>query len=200
MKGKNDWGMIVYLFNDNDLVTVNLPVKVSGMYPIYIKDRLIANVSSKENKWILQVATEFMSNDFLTQSEIIPYKVCTITSNFGNEKFKFVVVPKYDSTSQVFNIQNDYISLKLANSNDIWFHVQKFHGSHVLLKNPENLEIDEIPENVLFNCALLAKENSKASSSANIPVDYCLAKFVKKASGAKPGMVIYNNFKTIIVK
>ncbi len=107
MKGKNDWGMIVYLFNDNDLVTVNLPVKVSGMYPIYIKDRLIANVSSKENKWILQVATEFMSNDFLTQSEIIPYKVCTITSNFGNEKFKFVVVPKYDSTSQVFNIQNE---------------------------------------------------------------------------------------------
>ena len=33
-----------------------------------------------------------------------------------------------------------------------------------------------------------------------LKLDYCVAKFVKKASGAKPGMVIYNNFKTIIVK
>lgn len=98
------------------------------------------------------------------------------------------------------NIQNDYISLKLAKPNDIWFHTQKIHGSHILLRNSDNLEIDDIPENVLFKCACLAKENSKASSSLNVSVDYCYAKFVKKVSGAKPGMVIYNNFKTIIVK
>lgn len=84
------------------------------------------------------------------------------------------------------NIQNDYLSLKFANKNDIWFHTQKIHGSHVLLRNSENLEIDSIPENVLFNCAKLAKENSKASSSLNVPVDFCLARYVKKASGAKP--------------
>lgn len=98
------------------------------------------------------------------------------------------------------NIQNDYISLRFSNPNDIWFHTQKIHGSHVLLRNPENLDIEDIPENVLFNCARLAKENSKASSSLNISVDYCYAKFVKKTAGSKPGMVIYNNFKTIIVK
>lgn len=98
------------------------------------------------------------------------------------------------------NIQNDYISLRFSNPNDVWFHTQKIHGSHVLLRNSENLDLDEIPENVLFKCACLAKENSKASSSLNVSVDYCLAKFVKKVSGAKPGMVIYNNFKTIIVK
>ena len=98
------------------------------------------------------------------------------------------------------NIQNDYISLRFSNPKDIWFHTQKIHGSHVLLRNPENLDIEDIPENVLFNCACLAKENSKASDSLNVSVDYCYAKLVKKASGAKPGMVIYNNFKTIIVK
>jgi predicted ribosome quality control (RQC) complex YloA/Tae2 family protein len=98
------------------------------------------------------------------------------------------------------NIQNDYISLKFSNPNDIWFHTQKIHGSHILLRNSENLDILDIPENVLFKCACLAKENSKASTSLNVSVDYCYAKFVKKASGAKPGMVIYNNFKTIIVK
>jgi len=98
------------------------------------------------------------------------------------------------------NIQNDYISFKVARSNDIWFHVQKMHGSHVLLKNPDNLFIEEIPENVLFNCAKLAKENSKASTSLNVSVDYCFAKHIKKQPGAKPGMVNYTNFKTIIVK
>ena len=62
------------------------------------------------------------------------------------------------------------------------------------------MELDEIPENILFNCAKLAKENSKASTSLNVSVDYCLAKYVKKPSGAKPGMVTYTNYKTIVVK
>ena len=80
------------------------------------------------------------------------------------------------------------------------FHAQKIHGSHVLLRNPEKLDLDEIPENVLFKCACIAKENSKAYNSLNVSVDYCYSKFVKKLSGSKPGMVIYSNFKTIIVK
>ena len=70
----------------------------------------------------------------------------------------------------------------------------------MLLRNPENLEVSDIPEDVLYKCAVLAKQNSKASNSLNVPVDYCYARYVKKVSGAKPGMVIYNNFKTIIVK
>ena len=95
------------------------------------------------------------------------------------------------------NIQNDYITHKLASPNDIWFHTQKIHGSHVLLKNPENLEITD---DILFKCACLAKENSKANGSLNVSVDYCFARYVKKAPGNRPGMVIYTNFKTIIVK
>ena len=95
------------------------------------------------------------------------------------------------------NIQNDYITHKLASPNDIWFHTQKIHGSHVLLKNPDNLEITD---DILFKCAVLAKENSKANGSLNVSVDYCFARYVKKAPGNRPGMVIYTNFKTIIVK
>ncbi len=95
------------------------------------------------------------------------------------------------------NVQNDYLSLKFAKPNDLWFHTQKIHGSHILLSNPENLEI---PENVLSECAKLAKENSKAKLSSNVPVDFTKAKFVKKSPGGKPGLVIYTNFKTIFVK
>ena len=96
------------------------------------------------------------------------------------------------------NIQNNYLTLKFASKNDIWFHVQGLQGSHVVLKvnNPD----EEISESVLFECAKLAKENSKATTSLNVPVDYCKIKFVKKIPGAKPGMVNYTNYKTIIVK
>ena len=95
------------------------------------------------------------------------------------------------------NLQNEYITHKLASPNDIWFHTQKIHGSHVLLKNPDNLEITD---DILFKCACLAKENSKANGSVNVSVDYCFARYVKKSPINRPGMVIYTNFKTIIVK
>ncbi len=95
------------------------------------------------------------------------------------------------------NIQNDYVSLKLARKNDVWFHTQKIHGSHILLQNPEN---KEIPESILLACSTLAKQNSKAKNSSNVAVDYCLAKYLKKAPGAKPGLVNYTHYKTIFVK
>ena len=98
------------------------------------------------------------------------------------------------------NVQNDYISTKLAKANDIWFHTQQIHGSHVLLKNPNNIDMDDIPEEIVYKCACLAKENSKGADSLNVSVDYCYAKYVKKPSGSKPGMVTYNNFKTMIIK
>lgn len=96
------------------------------------------------------------------------------------------------------NIQNNYLTLKFASKNDIWFHVQDLHGSHVVLK--VNNDDEQIPENILYECARLAKENSKASTSLNVPVNYCKIKFVKKIPGAKPGMVNFTNYKTIIVK
>ena len=94
------------------------------------------------------------------------------------------------------NKQNDYITTKIAAKNDIWFHVKDFHGSHVILRT-EN----KIPNQETINkCAKLAKEYSKASESSNITVDYTYAKFVKKPSGSKPGMVVYTNNKSVVVK
>ena len=95
------------------------------------------------------------------------------------------------------NKENDYLSLKFANKSDYWFHTKDIHGSHVILKTPTGL----IPtENILYKCAELASKHSKAKNSSNVPVDYCQVKYVKKPSGAKPGMVIYTNNKTIFVK
>lgn len=79
------------------------------------------------------------------------------------------------------NKQNDALT-KSAHPNDLWFHTQSIHGSHVILKT----EGKPVDENTLYQTATLAAQSSKAKHSSNIPVDYCLAKHVKKPSGAKP--------------
>lgn len=105
------------------------------------------------------------------------------------------------------NKQNDYLTCKLAQNSDIWFHTKDIHGSHVVLKieNEANglmsnkLDITKcsVPDSVLYKCASIAAYYSKARMSQNVPVDYTYIKYVKKPNGAKPGMVIYTNNKTI---
>lgn len=93
------------------------------------------------------------------------------------------------------NLQNDYITHKLANSNDYWFHVKDSHGSHVILKTEGKTPSQEI----INKCASIAAYYSKSKYSSNVPVDYTLVKNVKKMPRAKPGMVIYTNYKTVNV-
>lgn len=104
------------------------------------------------------------------------------------------------------NKQNDYLTCRLAQNSDIWFHTKDIHGSHVVLKNDSLHSSSEnssasctfnIPDSVLYKCASIAAYYSKARMSQNVPVDYTLIKYVKKPNGAKPGMVIYTNNKTI---
>ena len=108
------------------------------------------------------------------------------------------------------NKQNDYLTCRLAQNSDIWFHTKDIHGSHVVLKvdsnpnashvNSENPGISNtfsVSDAVLYKCASVAAYYSKARMSQNVPVDYTLIKYVKKPNGAKPGMVIYTNNKTI---
>ena len=93
------------------------------------------------------------------------------------------------------NKQNDYLTLRLADNEDLWFHTKNIPGSHVLLKCAGK-KVEDIE---LIEAATLAAYYSKARMSSNVPVDYTMKKHVKKPSGAKPGMVIYETNKTIYV-
>ena len=92
------------------------------------------------------------------------------------------------------NIQNDFLTLKLANKNDIWLHTKDIPGSHVIIKNAGN-----IPESTLLEAGNLSAFYSKSKNSSSVPVDYTEVKNVKKPSGAKPGMVIYSTNKTMYI-
>lgn len=89
--------------------------------------------------------------------------------------------------------QNDYITLKLARKDDIWFHVKDLPGSHVILK------ADKINQEDIIVASYLAATNSSVASENKVDVDYTEKKNVNKAKGAKEGMVYYENFKTITV-
>ena len=93
------------------------------------------------------------------------------------------------------NKQNDYIT-KQALDTDIWFHTKDVHGSHVILKTENKVPT----QNTINKVASITAFYSKGAQSSNVSVDYTYAKYVKKPSKAKPGMVIYTNNKNVSVK
>ncbi len=94
------------------------------------------------------------------------------------------------------NLQNDALTGKTARKGDIWLHVQKIHGSHVIIRC-DGAEIDDA---TLREAAMLAAFHSQASEGGRIPVDYTRVKNVKKPAGALPGMVTYTDYSTIITE
>ena len=90
---------------------------------------------------------------------------------------------------------NDYLTMKLAKSRDIWLHVQGYRGSHVIIQAHNK----EVPFETIVFAAKLAAAYSKAAQSDNVPVDYTQKKHVWKPKGAAPGAVHYSQQKTVYV-
>ena len=93
------------------------------------------------------------------------------------------------------NRQNDLLTLKTANKNDLWFHTKDIPGSHTVVIT----EGREVSEQTIMEAAQIAAYFSKAKDSSQVPVDYTLIRRVNKPQGAKPGKVIYTEQKTVYV-
>ena len=92
------------------------------------------------------------------------------------------------------NRQNDLLTCKLAQKQDIWLHTQKIHGSHVIIACAPEMP----PDRTVTEAMQLAVYFSQAREGQNVPVDYTRVKNVKKPAGAKPGMVIYDHYTTAV--
>ena len=147
--------------------------------------------------------------DELAESGIIKRKAANIKTKPGKsgKKPKQLPVSKPDEfkSTNGFKIlcgknnkQNDDLTFRIAGKTDIWLHTQKIPGSHIVLlcensgKTPSDKDIED--------AAKIAAAHSKGKNMPIVPVDYTLVKYVKKPTGAKPGFVIYNNFKTANVR
>ncbi len=111
------------------------------------------------------------------------------------EPLKFVTSGGFTVLVGKNNIQNDNLTFKVASKNDYWFHLKGRPGSHTVLF----CDGGEPSEKDLTEAAELAAANSKAKGEERAEVDYTRIKNVKKPSGARPGFVIYDNYKTALV-
>ncbi|HCR73957.1 MAG TPA: hypothetical protein DIW26_06145 [Ruminococcus sp.] len=142
-----------------------------------------------------------------SESEVIELRVELIEQGYIKSRMKGKI-PKIQPPAEYIssdgytilagrnNKQNDKLTLKTAEKNDIWCHTKNITGSHVIIS--ANGEMP--PQKTIEEACIIAAFNSKARESSQVPVDYCLARYVKKPNGAKPGMVIFTNNKTLYVK
>ncbi len=100
----------------------------------------------------------------------------------------FISSDGYDIYVGKNNYQNEYITFKLADGGDWWFHAKKLPGSHVIVKSKG----EELPDKTFEEAASLAAHFSKAEGAPKVEIDYVQRKHLKKPAGAKPGYVIYH--------
>ena len=146
---------------------------------------------------LAQAETEQEFNEIRRELQETNY----LKKSSGKKEQKRAFVPRTFKTSgglEVLvgrsNVQNDQLTKK-ADKRDYWFHTQHIHGSHVILRCAGLTPGDED----LREAAMLAAYFSQAKESSGVPVDYCPVKFVKKPASARPGMVTYDNYRTLYV-
>lgn len=91
------------------------------------------------------------------------------------------------------NLQNEYVTNRVAQPNDTWLHTKDIPGSHVVIRS------DRFGDATLEEAAQLAAFFSQGKHSSLVPVDYTLIRHVRKPNGAKPGFVIYERQKTLFI-
>lgn len=123
---------------------------------------------------------------------------------------KYMTSDGYEILSGRNNIQNDELTFKIASKDDWWFHVKGLPGTHVILKAhkgeefpSDNAVLEAASLAVFFSKSIMVEEHSEGSGSRageiRAEVDYCPVSHVKKIPGARPGMVIYENYYSVLV-
>lgn len=157
-------------------------------------EQLFLNIEQTEIKEELEEIKEEMINEgYIKEKKKRKNKNST---NKSLPPHKFSSSKGYDILVGRNNRQNDHLTKKIANKDDLWLHVKDLAGSHVILRNHTK---DEIPSETIKEAAILAAYYSKGRNSENVAVDYTKVKNVQKAKGAKPGLVYYENYQTIYV-
>lgn len=207
----------------------NLPIKIeldetktlkenaNQYYKLYNKSKT-ANLKTQEMTKILEIEKEYLNqilysienvqkmDDLIEIEEEI--EIAQNKKTHHNETIS--ESKKYPQKNTIFNKkindftiyigknnkQNDYIVSKIARTEDLWFHTHNCAGSHVLLRVESG---QKITDEIIFECAKLAKYYSSGKDSSKIGVIYTKAKNIKKPPGANLGYVTYKNEKEIIV-
>lgn len=161
---------------------------------LYLENVLVSIENSYEVEELDEIKDELIKEGYLKDNSKSKRK--------RKNKEKKLSSPYHFISSDGFTIivgknnrQNEQLTLRTAHKEDIWLHVQNMPGSHVIIKK----ENKDVPDTTLEEAAILAAYYSKCKNDNHVPVDYTVRKNVRKQPNSKPGMVIYDNHKTLIV-
>lgn len=158
----------------------------------YLKSVRDALELSEDEKNIAEIREELVLGGYLTEKTMKKKKKETAVSGpmrFFSSDGMLILCGKN-------NRQNEELTLKIASKSDLWLHIRNIPGSHTVIR----CQGADVSDQTLYEAALIAAQYSKSAKDTKAAVDYTRVKYVKKPSGAKPGMVIYDNFETIIVE
>jgi len=193
-----------YFKKYNKLKTAQIEVKKQLTNSVeelnYFENVLNSIEIAEDNTTIDEIKLELIESGYIKNKQKNRNKKNRNTNkknkNKINDNFKkYISSDGFSIFAGKNNKQNDYLTLKYASKDDLWFHTKDLAGTHVIIKRNSN----EVPEQTLLEAAMIAAYNSKGKMSSNVPVDYTFIKNVSKPSGAKPGMVIYVKNKTLYV-
>lgn len=164
-------------------------VKLEELYKDYLNKKnyfedILYSINASENLSELMEIEDvsFTKSDYSSQNQ--------------KKELNYIQIKKDENTNIYIgknNKQNDYIISKLAAEDDLWFHVKDYTGSHVLLKSPN------VTDELIFECAKLAKKYSSVSNEIKIGVIYTKRKYIRKVPKSISGFVTYHDEKEIVV-
>ena len=93
------------------------------------------------------------------------------------------------------NRQNDFITMKIAKKGDLFFYIKNLPGPHVILKTQDRTYTEKSIEEAAMLAAYYSHHDLDVFS-----INYTFKKNVKKPKSSKPGMVYYDNQKTIFIR
>ncbi len=96
------------------------------------------------------------------------------------------------------NKDNDVLTYRIANQNDLWFHAHQAAGSHVILRIPSGKARPD--RRAILEAAAIAAFHSKAGRSSKVAVSYTEKRHVRKPRGAKPGLAVISREKVVMVR
>ncbi len=212
--------IVVFDFYNNEDITLNLDPTISPKhnldryYKKYNKSKRGYEFNFERMEFIekemyyLDTVSTFLDNatDLNTLNEIREelsdgryLKSIVKSKKIKKQKINITKIESEEGYEILFgknNRENEYVTFKSADKNDMWLHAKDIPGSHVIIKNMG----DGFTDRVIEEAAMIAAKNSKLKTEAKVLVDYTLKKYVKKPGGGKPGFVTYTHEKGITVK
>lgn len=179
-----------YNKSKNAIEKINFQIEENRQEIMYLETQLDNLDKCTEELEIEEIRNELAEQGYTKARRVVKNKKAKTS-----KPMHFISEAGFDIYVGKNNVQNDYLTLKFGINQDIWLHTKDIPGSHVIIKT-NGREVDDA---TLEDAANLAAFYSKGRMSSKVPVDYTLKKNVKKPAGAKPGMVIYDNYRTTYI-